>query len=135
MERRHVMADALLTVHSREMDAVFRKYARYVAAIAYRVLHDRHDAEDVVQEVFLDAVRGLDRLRDEAALRAWLGVVTIRNAMQRRRQRSSSLLCAYDDEAVNELATSHADDDQHLKLSAVAAVIESLPHELRLPWM
>jgi len=86
----------VLTVGSLEVDAAFRKYSRYVAAMAYRVLRNRDDVEDVVQEVFLDAVLGLSRLRDEAAVRAWLTVVTIRNATQRRRIRASSVPYEFD---------------------------------------
>jgi RNA polymerase sigma factor (sigma-70 family) len=134
---RHVEAtcDAALTLETAEVDAAFRKYARYVAATAYRVLRNRDDADDVVQEVFLDAVRGLTRLRDDTAVQAWLTVVTIRNATQRRRRRATSVPCAFDDESSGELLLSDGDHDRHLKLSAAAAVIQSLPEELRSPWM
>jgi RNA polymerase sigma-70 factor (ECF subfamily) len=135
-ERYDVAArDAGLTLEATEVDAAFRKYARYVAATAYRVLRNRDDADDVVQEVFLDAVRGLTRLRDDSAVRAWLTVVTIRNATQRRRRRATSVARAFDEEIPGELLLSDGDHERQLKLSAVAAVIQALPEELRLPWV
>ena len=127
--------DAALTVGAIQVDAAFRKYSRYVAAMAYRMLRNREDVEDVVQEVFLDAVRGLARLRDEAAVRAWLSVVTIRNATQRRRIRATSVPYEFDEEISNELLFSEGDHERYLKLSAAAAVIQALPEQLRLPWV
>ncbi|HXK17531.1 MAG TPA: sigma factor, partial [Polyangiaceae bacterium] len=59
--------DGALTIKAVAVATAFRKYSRYVAATAYRMLRNREDVEDVVQDVFLDAVVGLDRLRDEAA--------------------------------------------------------------------
>jgi RNA polymerase sigma-70 factor (ECF subfamily) len=128
-------SDTISTIEAVEVGAAFRKYSRHVAATAYRVLHNREDVEDVVQEVFLDAVVGLDRLRDEAAVRAWLTVVTIRNATQRRRLRAASVPYAFDDDVASDLLCSDGDHERRLELSAVLAVIDALPDELRLPWM
>jgi RNA polymerase sigma-70 factor, ECF subfamily len=127
--------DASLTVESLEVDAAFRKYSRYVAAMAYRVLRNRDDVEDVVQEVFLDAVLGLSRLRDEAAVRAWLAVVTIRNATQRRRMRATSVPFEFDEEISSERLFSDGGHEHHMRLTAAAALIQALPEQLRLPWV
>ena len=127
--------DAVLTIEGAEVAAVFRKYSRHVAATAYRVLHNRDDVEDVVQEVFLHAVLGLDRLRDDAAVRAWLTVVTIRNATERRRMRAACVPLAFDEEASSDLLFSDGDHDRRLELTSVVAVIAALPEQLRLPWM
>ena len=127
-------SDPSLTLGGFVVDAAFRKYSRHVAATAYRVLRNRADVQDVVQEVFLDAVLGLERLRDEASVRAWLTVVTIRNATLRRRRRAHAVLYGFDEEIVSELLFRDGEHDRHLELAAVAAVINALPDELRLPW-
>ncbi len=126
--------DAELTLEAIEVGAAFRKYARHVAATAYRVLRNRSDVEDVVQEVFLDAMLGLEQLRDDAAVRAWLTVVTIRAATQRRRSRATAVLYDFDDEMVHEVLRSDGEHERRLELSAVAVIIEGLPEALRLPW-
>lgn len=128
------MSHTALTLDGIEVDAAFRKYARHVAATAYRVLRNRADVQDVVQEVFLDAVLGLERVRDEGAVRAWLTVVTIRNATLRRRHRAHAVLFGFDEEIDGELPFSEGDHDRHLELSAARAAIDALPDELRLPW-
>ena len=50
----------------------YHRFRRQVAGNLYRVLGDRSDLEDLVQEVFVIAFRGLDRFRGDARLSTWL---------------------------------------------------------------
>jgi RNA polymerase sigma factor (sigma-70 family) len=62
------------------------RFSRYVYAIAsggYR-LSDA-DAEDVFQDVFSRAYEHLDRLRDDSAIRPWIGQLTRRLCVDRMR--------------------------------------------------
>lgn len=55
------------------------QFSRYVYAIAVRGFHlDERDAEDVFQDVFTRVYEHLDMLRDDAAVRGWIGQVTRR---------------------------------------------------------
>ena len=65
---------------SLEPAALFRRYAAYVATCAHRLLGADDELDDVVQEVFLVALRGLRGLRDPEAIRGWLATVTVRRA-------------------------------------------------------
>src|SRR5262245_45667182 len=53
--------------------------------VAYGVLRQREDAEDVAQEAFIKAHRNFRRLRQRAAFRAWLVRLTWRLALDRQR--------------------------------------------------
>src|SRR5262245_1943431 len=53
--------------------------------VAYGVLRQREDAEDVAQEAFLRAHRHFSSLRDRRSFRAWLVRTTWRLALDRRR--------------------------------------------------
>ncbi len=50
-------------------------------------LHDRSQAEDVVQESFVRALEKIDQLRNPQALRSWLWAVTRSIVVDRRRRR------------------------------------------------
>ena len=63
---------------ARHLEAAFRRYSRYVAAVALRLLGRDDEVDDVVQEVFLAALRGLERLREPEAVKGWLATVTVR---------------------------------------------------------
>ena len=53
--------------------------------VAFSVLRQREDAEDVAQEVLAKAFRGLGSLRDPARLRPWLVRAAFRRALDHRR--------------------------------------------------
>ena len=49
-----------------------RKYQSRVITVAYGILRNREDAEDVVQEGFLKAYKNLDSFRGQASFYTWL---------------------------------------------------------------
>ena len=53
--------------------------------VAYAVLRQRQDAEDVAQEAFVKAYRSFSQLRDRERFRAWLVRITWRLALDRQR--------------------------------------------------
>lgn len=61
-------------------------YGRELQALAYLVLRDRAEAEDVVIETLLTAYERGGEIRDERALRAWLLRVATNHALGRRRK-------------------------------------------------
>jgi RNA polymerase sigma factor (sigma-70 family) len=86
-----LVADADLVARCREGNQeawaeLVNRFSRYVYAIATRVYRlEMHDAEDVFQEVFARAYQHLDELRDDAAVRAWIGTLTRRLCLDRLR--------------------------------------------------
>jgi RNA polymerase sigma factor (sigma-70 family) len=77
-------SDAQLVARCRAGDEtawfeLVERFSRYVYAIAVQAFRlAEHDAEDVFQEVFARTYEHLDRLRDDAAIRPWLGQLTRR---------------------------------------------------------
>lgn len=65
---------ACVEAHS---DALYR--------LAYRLLSDEAAAEDVVQETFINAFKGLDRFEGRASLSTWLFRIAYNNALMRLR--------------------------------------------------
>lgn len=66
-------------------------YDRYSAALydtAAAMLHDRHEAGDVMQDVFVMAAQKLGQLRDPERLKPWLFAI-LRNEVYRRTKRRS----------------------------------------------
>lgn len=65
------------------------RFSRYVYAIATRAFRLREsDAEDVFQEVFARTYEHLERLRDDEAIRPWIGQLTRRLCIDLLRARS-----------------------------------------------
>src|SRR5438270_4439750 len=74
------------------MEALYRTYGSMVLRRARTLLGDEHAAQDMVQEVFMKAIRAFPGFRGESSLTTWLYQVTtnhclntIRDSARRRR--------------------------------------------------
>ncbi|HEV2285965.1 MAG TPA: sigma-70 family RNA polymerase sigma factor [Steroidobacteraceae bacterium] len=63
-----------------------RRQQRAVYSLALRMLSDRHAAEDLAQEVFLQLYRNLTAVSSESHLTFWLRKVTMHRAIDRLRR-------------------------------------------------
>lgn len=66
---------------------LYPRFAPYVAAIASRILGREGEVQDVVQDVFAAAVRGLRDRSDPHQVRGWLAKVAVRTSMRKLRAR------------------------------------------------
>jgi RNA polymerase sigma factor (sigma-70 family) len=85
------LTDAQLVARCRagEQDAwneLVNRFSRYVFGIAVQAFRlSEHDAEDVFQDCFARVYENLDKLRDDSALRPWIGQLTRRLCIDRLR--------------------------------------------------
>jgi RNA polymerase sigma-70 factor (ECF subfamily) len=119
-----------------ELGELFRRYAPYVSTIGLRLLGRDDDLDDLVQDVFIEAHRGIHGLRDPDAIRGWLARITVRRATRRlraRRLRSFFSLDALPPDArlVDEAAT--PEDRAHV--TSTYRLIERLPAAQRVVWV
>jgi RNA polymerase sigma factor (sigma-70 family) len=68
------------------LETLLTTYGRELHGLAYLILRDRADAEDVVAETLLTAFDKAGSIRDESALRAWLIRVATNRAIDMRRR-------------------------------------------------
>ena len=68
-----------------EFEDRLRESSGLAVRVAYGVLRQRQDAEDVAQEAFAKAYRSFSQLRDRDSFRAWLVRMTWRLAIDRWR--------------------------------------------------
>ena len=77
-------------------EALMRRYNSRLFRAARSILKDDRDAEDVVQEAYLQAYRHLDDFREEAALGTWLTRIVINQALTRlRKQRRDQVVVPF----------------------------------------
>lgn len=118
-----------------DLDALFRRYAPYVAAVAHRLLGRDDEVDDTVQEVFLVAVRGLRAIRDPRAVKAWLARVAVRAARRKLRKRRLRSFFGLDDPGVETSVTDpSASPEQRALLRRVYRVLDDMPANERIAW-
>lgn len=133
--------DATLVARAREGDvgAFERLLDRYQAPmfrLAARMLADRGDAEDVVQEVFLTAWRRLPEIRVDAAFGGWLYRTTTNrclNVLRARRPRAD-----VDFEQVpstGDLGQPERAAENAAAVAALTARLQQLTPEQRAAWL
>jgi len=65
-----------------------RRYKNFIYLVAYRYVRNYDDAEDITQEVFIDALRKLKDFRQESSLKTWLYRITVNKAKNLLRRRN-----------------------------------------------
>jgi RNA polymerase sigma factor (sigma-70 family) len=77
--------------------AQFRLYNQYSKAmynLAYRILNNREDAEDMLQEAFTECFRSIDSFRFESTFGAWLKKILINKCLNQLKKKKIDLtLC------------------------------------------
>jgi len=70
------------------LEGLYRIYAEPVSNLARRICRSAHEAEEVVQETFLEMVRSVRSFRGEGAFGAWLRRIAVSKALTLLRSRN-----------------------------------------------
>jgi RNA polymerase sigma-70 factor (ECF subfamily) len=118
------------------LEALYARYAPYVAAIAMRILGRESEVEDLVQDVFATAVRGLRRRRNHAEVKRWLATVTVRRSIRRLRLLALWSWMDLDEEPHWErIADADVSPDERRLVAQVYRALERLPIRDRVAWV
>lgn len=128
---------------TRDADAfrtIMRKHNRRLYRIARGVVPNDGEAEDVVQEAYLNAFVHLDTFRGDASLATWLSRIVINEARGRlRRQRRASVVAAtfVRDAQVIQFPLSKNDNPEQVMaqrqiLQVIERAIDKLPNLYRI---
>lgn len=134
-------SDAALVVAARAgedwaREALFRRYARMVFGLCYRLVGRDEEIDDLVQECFLQALSHLGRLSEPQAFGAWLTQVVVRTVHKALRRRTLAtrlgLRSRREPIDVDSLVAKGAPADVLTELHAVYRVVDGLPSRVRV---
>jgi RNA polymerase sigma-70 factor, ECF subfamily len=110
------------------MTAIFDRYAPLVYSVAFRVLRDASEAEDVMQEIFIQLWRNPAAfVSGRGSLGAWLVVVTRNRAIDvLRRRRSSDPVEIFDLPSTTDLGSI---TERNILMEKVRIALQDLPRE------
>ena len=95
-------------------EILMRRYNQRVYRIARAVVTDEAEAEDVMQQAYVNAYFHLDQFQERAQFSTWLTRIAIREALSRRRraQPTEPLVGEGDDVSTDGLTASGPDPEQ-----------------------
>ena len=87
----HTLIRLVLEGNTSAFDVIVRRYNTKVYSLAYRLLGSVEDAEDVAQDTFSQAFKGLGSFRGTSKFYTWLFRITYNLAISQRRKRKPAL--------------------------------------------
>jgi RNA polymerase sigma-70 factor (ECF subfamily) len=110
--------------------ALYQQYVKPMYNVAYRIVGNQFDAEDVLQDAFVKAFKKIGTLKEAKALTSWLKQIVVNEAISLiRKQKKIHLISEYVDkvpdvevEVINE----------ELPMEQVMKTIQQLPDGARI---
>ena len=111
--------------HPEALGELLRRHGAEIQAVAFLIVRNERDAEEILADTLLTAWRKIDSLRDPARLRSWLLTTATRLALRRRRRFQPSLLSL---EMASDVATN---DPSPIERIVLGQAINDLPPRMR----
>ena len=96
---------------SRAQYQLYQLYSKAMYNICYRMMNNREEAEDMLQESFSEAFLRLGTFRFESAFGAWLKRITVNKCINALKKRKANLV------SVEELPDQQTFEDEDMDIS------------------
>lgn len=122
-------------IRNGETDAfvhIVRRYQRMIFTIVFKIVNNKTDAEDIVQEIFIKIFQSLDKFRGDAVFSTWLYRIAYNTAISEIRK--SNKVVAVEDSYLNivsdaEISDSIEEISSEEQLQYLDQVLTMLPAE------
>jgi RNA polymerase sigma-70 factor, ECF subfamily len=132
------LIDSILDGNLKDFELLINKYQPNIFRLSIGLLHNREDAEELTQDIFIKLYHSLSTFNKKSAFSTWLYRLTINtclNALKKKKKRQfwtvlSETLPFSSNEASAEAAMINRSDDELIKQA-----IDNLPHKQRLAFI
>jgi RNA polymerase sigma factor (sigma-70 family) len=112
---------------------LYKLYSKAMLNVAFRIVGNIGEAEDVLQEAFLDAFKRVKDFRQETTFGLWLKQIVVHRAINLLRKRKLELVETEDGQLENIADEETYDDEETIyKATQVKEAIKLLPEGYRL---
>ncbi|HHM21191.1 MAG TPA: sigma-70 family RNA polymerase sigma factor [Bacteroidetes bacterium] len=109
---------------------LYRLYSQAMYNVCLRMVNDELDAEDLLQQSFVDVFTKMNSFRYESSIGAWIKRIVINNCinfLKKRRLKTQSL-----DDSFYQVADEQPFDLQRVNVKAINKAISQLPEGYRV---
>ncbi len=112
---------------------LYRLYAKAMLNVAFRIVGNSAEAEDILQEAFLDAFNKIKDFRQDTTFGLWIKQIVLNRSINLLRKRRLELV-ELEGEQIENIAEQEFEDDEEIqyKVEIVKEAIKQLPEGYRL---
>jgi RNA polymerase sigma factor (sigma-70 family) len=114
---------------SRAQYLLYNQYSKAMFNLAYRMTNNREDAEDILQETFVDCFRNISSFRFESTFGAWLKTILINRSINHLKKKKITLVLQ---ENLPETVPDETEEEIIFDTTRVFNAIETLPDGYRI---
>ncbi len=108
---------------------LYKLYAKAMFNIAYRMMNNREEAEDMLQESFTDAFARLHSFKFESGFGSWIKRIVINNCINEIKRRKADLQFFEDMSLFDENSTDEVNDfEGGLSVENIRKAMDQLPN-------
>lgn len=107
---------------------VYRRYASTLLNSAYRIVKNREDARDILQDSFIKAFQGIESYREQSLFEAWLRRIVINTALNHLKKKRIPVVDHSEEILDSKIPLSNDDTYRpELNIEVVKAALMDLP--------
>ena len=116
---------------------IYNKYQKAMYNTALRIVNDKAEAEDVMQEAFINAFLKIDTFKGNSTFGAWLKKITINLSINALNKKSKFEQVSYNDQFKNEvyeeIGIDSEEESKNRKVQQILLAMHSLKENYRIP--
>jgi RNA polymerase sigma factor (sigma-70 family) len=131
----NIHQDVIDACKNGDRGAQYRIYKLYYKAMyntSLRIVNDTAEAEDIMQESFLDAFRRIGSYTGEGSFGSWLKRIVINNSLDALRSRKEQVSIEENELEFPEITEENREEEIQLQVAEVKEAISELPEEFRI---
>ena len=115
------------------MYKLYQLYSKAMFNVCYRMMNNREEAEDMLQETFTQAFMKLDSFRYESAFGAWLKRIAINTCINAKNKRKVELTFMDEMHHLDQpVQQENEDEEVQLTVAGITKAMEKLPEGGRI---
>ncbi|HKI87949.1 MAG TPA: sigma-70 family RNA polymerase sigma factor [Draconibacterium sp.] len=109
---------------------LYQLYAKAMFNVCYRMMNNREEAEDMLQDAFTQAFMKLDSFRYESTFGAWLKRIMVNTCINAINKKKVELICC--DEIYQHDQPDENEEEEKYEVKGIMAAMEKLPEGGRM---
>ncbi len=130
----HQLIDKCREGNQKAQMEIYKLYYKAMFNTSFRITGNKEEAEDVMQDAFLDAFSKIDQYDEKATFGAWLKKIVINKSIDQYKQQRIETV-SVDEEKVDTIPESIEEDHFEIlsyKMDMIRRAIEQLPDQYRI---